>query len=152
MKKINLALIVLLLIYFTSCSSIPKKEIDDAEMAIQESEKINANKYAPEQLNAAKEDLETAKQKVIDSNNKEAKKQAISAKNKAMQAYFLSIAEFTKDTQQGLDLSMQTAKDAHSDTQAPNKFNEAKSLYNEIQKEMEDLKNLEAKLKDNKKN
>ena len=46
--------IILFSVLITSCAGIPEKEISDAKRAIEEAEKINANKYASDQLTEAK--------------------------------------------------------------------------------------------------
>lgn len=147
-KTLKISLLFITMgIFLISCSTIPKKEISEAELAIKESEKINANKYAPTQLNNAKTDLEEAKKLVVEEKNDEAKNKAITAKDKGWQAYFLSIAEFSKNENESTTKSMNEAKASYADKLVPDKYNQAKGLYDEVQQELEQLKQLEAKLK-----
>ncbi|MBU1076336.1 MAG: DUF4398 domain-containing protein [Spirochaetes bacterium] len=136
-----------IILIISSCSSIPKKELHEAEIAIQESEKINANKYAPVELQDAKKYLDQAEKQVIEGENEKARNKAIVAKEMGWTAYFRSVNEFARDENESTKSSMDAAKESHADKVVADKFDQALKLYNEMQKDLETLKNLSEKLR-----
>ncbi len=133
--------------FILSCSSIPKKEIHNAEIAIKESEKVNANKYAPEELKNAKEYLSNAQKQVVEGNNDKAKNKAIVAEEMAWKSYFKSLDEFTKSKNSSMKKSMDDAVTSHADKLVKEKFQKAQDLFDEVQKELNKLEILSEKLK-----
>lgn len=133
--------------FILSCSSIPKKEIHNAEIAIKESEKVNANKYAPEELKDAKEYLNNAQKQVVEGNNDKAKNKAIVAEEMAWKSYFKSLDEFTKSKNSSMKKSMDDAVISHADKLIKEKFQKAHNLFDEVQKELNKLEIFSEKLK-----
>ena len=161
------AWVVLFLITFliASCSSIPEKELNDARMAIRESEKVNANKYAADELNDAKRYLKTAEAYVekdddkaennvveapepgFEKDNEKAKVNAIKAKDMGDKAYFKALAEFTKSQNEGTQKNKEEAKASYADKLVPDKYQEADKLYGDVQKDLKKLDILSKRLK-----
>ena len=135
-----LSLLTAILLILGSCASVPVMELDAARRAINESEKINAAKYAPDELAAAKQTLTVATNQVSIKKNKLAKESAIQSKAQGDKAYFKSLDEFTKDQKETTQKSMDEAKDSHADVAASAKYKEAEALFLEAQKDMNKLK------------
>ena len=132
-------ILILISLLIASCSSIPEKELNDARMAIRESEKVNSNKYAADELKDAKQYLTTAESHVEKDNDK-AKENAIKAKDMGDKAYFKALAEFTKSQNEGTQKNKEEAKASYADKLVPDKYQEADKLYGEVQKDFEKLK------------
>jgi len=128
------------------CATIPKAELADARMAILASEKVNAAKYAPDELSSAKQLYSTATNQVTLKKNKDAKQTALASKSRGDQAYFKALDEFIKDQNDTTAKSMEEAKESHADAAVPDEFNQAKDLYDQAQKEMNELKILSVQL------
>jgi hypothetical protein len=143
LKKImlmNIPFLMVIMFMLSSCASVPVMELDAAKKAIIESEKINAEKYAPEELNSAKRLYTTATNQVTEKQNKFAKDSAINSKMFGDKAYYKSLDEFIKDQNDGTEKTMSEAKDSHADVAAADKYKEAEALFNEVQQEMNKLK------------
>ena len=129
-----------ILFIFASCASVPVAELDAAKRAIMESEKINAAKYAPGELDAAKQNYSIATNQVSIKKNKLAKESAIQSKVQGDKAYYKSLDEFVKDQKETTQKSMDEAKESHAEIAAADKYKEAEALFNEAQTEMNKLK------------
>lgn len=142
-----LIILTLFLSFIISCSSIPKKELDEAKIAIEESEKVNANKYSPEVLKSAKTEYDAAQAEVKKEEYDKAKEKAISAKKNGWKAYFQSLTEFNKSEKATTQKTKDDAKSSHADVAVPDKYNQADQLFTEAQQEMEKVNALSQKLK-----
>ncbi len=146
--KLEFLLSILVFVMFNFiCASVPEKELSDARKAIMESEKVNANKYAHDELLEAKQYLETAEKQVENKKNDPAKENALKAKEMGDKAYFKALAEFMKDQNESTKKSMDEAKESHADKLVPDKYQEGEKLYNEAQKDLGKVKILSEKLK-----
>jgi hypothetical protein len=146
----NIKIIILLLLitfYFFSCQSVPTRELDQAREAIRQSEKINAGKYASTELQQAKDYLNTAETQVDKKENEQAKENAVKARKMGDKAYFKALEEFLRAQNESTEKTKQDAKASHADKVVPDKYREAEKLYQESQKDMEKLKILSKKLK-----
>ena len=137
-------LAILLSIFLLGCESL-QKSINNAEKAIKEAEKINANKYAPTQLNDAKKKLTFAKA-MQDEDKKTAMQSAIASKKRADQAYSKAVNEFISSQQETTRQKRKAAKASHADIVSPEKFNEAVRLSKEVDADIIKLKALQKKL------
>ncbi len=146
MYRVLLSFLFLSFILFSSCASVPTMELESARKAIMESEKVNAAKYASEELEKSKQLLSTATNQVTLKKNKLAKESAIQSKAHGDKAYIRSLEEFVKDQNETTQKSFDTAKGANADAAVPDTYGEAMALYDEVQKEMNRLKIETAKL------
>ncbi|MDD5067533.1 MAG: DUF4398 domain-containing protein [bacterium] len=146
-KWIRLGIMLSICSSLIACASLPQKELDDARKAIMESEKINAVKYAPDELQSAKSFLDTAENQVKQKENKQAKENALKSKAMGDKAYYMAIEQFVKDQNEGTAKSMEEAKASHADIAAADQYQDAEKLYSDVQKDMEKLKVLSLKLK-----
>jgi len=127
-------------VLLTSCATVPRMELADARTAIMTSEKVNAAKYAPEELASAKELYSTATNQVTMKKNKDARLTALQSKSMGDKAYFKALDEFIKDQNDTTQKSLDDAKESHADAAVQDEFNQAQALYDEAQKEMNELK------------
>lgn len=132
--------------FLAACASIPTMELESARKAIMESEKVNASKYAPEDLENSRQLYAVATNQVSLKKNKLAKESAIRSKSAGDKAYIRSLEEFVKDQQETTQKSKDDSKASNADIAVPEKFNEALALQEEAQKEMNRLKIEMAKL------
>ncbi len=147
LKRIILLLLIISNVFILiSCSGLQKK-IDAAEAAIRESEKVNAAKYAPKVLGNAKDRLQTAKDQQQLKKNKDAEKNADRAKYLGDDAYSKSLTRFVKDQNETTRMKMNDAKAVHADKLFPEKFNKAKTLYDDVQIDFKKVNALSKKLK-----
>lgn len=143
---LKMTFILLIPLFALSCASIPQKEMDDARKIIMESEKINAAKYAPEELQSAKALLSTAENQVKQKENDKAKENAVKSKDEGSKAYYKAIDQFMKDQNEVTLKSREEAQASHADMAVADKYQEAQGLYGDVQKDMEKLKVLSKKL------
>jgi hypothetical protein len=131
---------------FASCASIPTMELESARRAIMESEKVNASKYAPQELESSRQFYSMATNQVSLRKNKLAKESALKSKSAGDKAYVRSLEEFVKDQQETIQKSKEESLSSHADVAVPDKFNEALAFQEEAQKDMNRLKVEMAKL------
>ena len=130
----------------TACASVPRMELNNARQAIMTSEKINAAKYAPDELSSAKKLYTAATNQVVLKKNKDARQTAILSKAMGDKAYFKALDEFIKDQNDTTRKSMDDAKESHADTAVPDEFARAQTLYDEAQRQMNELKVMSGQL------
>ena len=77
---------VLLAVLLTACAAIPAQEMSDARQAIRAAERAGAEKHAPELLAEAQRLVETARLNIQKGEYREAREEAVLAREKAMEA------------------------------------------------------------------
>lgn len=146
-KLKTLLMLLAIGVFLASCASAPVKELNDAEKSIQAAERVNANKYAPEELKGAKNFYNTAEGQSGKKEYDKAKENAIKAKDEGDKAYYKAINEFVKSQNEGTKKSMEEAKVSHADVAVPDMYKQAEDLYNEVQIDINKLNVLQEKLK-----
>jgi hypothetical protein len=72
--------------WLAGCAGMPHQEMSDARQAIRAAERAGAEKHAPELLGEAKALVETARQNILKGEYREARDEAVLAREKAMEA------------------------------------------------------------------
>lgn len=72
--------------WLAGCAGMPHQEMSDARQAIRAAERAGAQKHAPELLGEAKALVETARQSISRGEYREARDEAVLARDKAMEA------------------------------------------------------------------
>lgn len=133
--------------FFVSCVSLQEK-IDIAEKSVNDAEKINASKYAPEDIKSASDFLQQAKVHKATGLKDKSEDAVVKAKTLANKAYFKSVDEFVKSQNTMTSERMDSAKKSKADELAPEKYSEAKKLADQVQNDLKKLEDLQKKLKD----
>jgi uncharacterized protein DUF4398 len=99
--RITLILTVLLLVV-TGCSEPPQKEIDQAQAALELARTAGANRFAPDEYNAAAAGLQKARDAVTQRDYRQALSYAIDARQRAQDA-LSQVAEGKKRAQRAVE-------------------------------------------------
>jgi predicted small lipoprotein YifL len=87
------------LLFLTACGEkIPLKEMARAKTAITKAEKVHAQKYAPEELELAKDSLFGCHDEILKNDMKKTQEKALIARKHAEAAYDKSAPLLAKDT------------------------------------------------------
>jgi len=133
--------------FFLSCDASFQKRITNTEQTIKDAEKINAKKYARQDLQDAGNALKEAKDAIAKGNKKEATKKTLIAENKAQKAYHNTIKNYVASEKKLTKDSIDDAERKGAHVLAPDEYNKAKKLSDKIEKDSKRLRELELKLK-----
>lgn len=98
MKKLFLLNTAVLLLFLTACQfDVPIQELASAKAAVSSAEKVKADKYAPDELKAAKDKIYKSHEFVRDEKKEDAIKAAEDAVKLASQAEEKALPLYTKD-------------------------------------------------------
>ncbi|MES0489448.1 MAG: hypothetical protein ABUK01_05605 [Leptospirales bacterium] len=115
-KKLNILIITIVGLSVLYCGDpIPVQEMGTARYEINRAESVNAAKYAPEKLEAAKTALFEAHDFVGDKKIKEAREKAIEARDLAIEAFNTSAPLLAKDTKTEAEEIMAQAERAYAE-------------------------------------
>ncbi|MCX7882840.1 MAG: DUF4398 domain-containing protein [Brevinematales bacterium] len=132
-KLITGSLIVLIALWFTGCSSVPKKELEEAKAAIEKARAVDASLFASSELAAAQNDYDAANKFVEGKKNKEAKEKALSSKQKAEEAYKLARERRAEDIYQKNVALMNQIRDNFGEKRAPEAYKDAVSSFSSFE-------------------
>lgn len=143
-RSIPLGFFAALVVAMSACAG-PQKYIDNAQIIINESRKVNAKTYSPERLKEAREHLAKAIQ--ARSNEKEdlAVRYAMQAEQIGFDAYYVSIDQYVKSYNQKLKTVRQNALRHDANQVVAEKFNKGQTLYESISNDMEKVEKLKKK-------
>ncbi len=149
MKRIQyLSLIVSALIMVMAVSGcrlkVPVKEMTTAKNAIAQAQAVKAEKYAPEEFEAAKNKLMDSHTDVTDKNVDKAKKDAEEATRLANAAYDKAIPILAKDTLAIAEKSLDDARETAAEKLAADDFREADNKYRQANEDFQNKKYTEA--------
>lgn len=128
-KWITGSLVLLLALWFVGCSSVPKKELEEAKAAIEKAQAVDASLFASSELAAAQNDYDAANKFVEGKKNKEAKEKALSSKQKAEEAYKLARERRAEDIYQKNVALMNQIKDNFGEKRAPEAYQDAVASF-----------------------
>jgi len=128
-KWITGFLVVLMALWFAGCSSVPKKELEDAKAAIEKAQAVDASLFASSELAAAQNDYDAANKFVENKKNKEAKEKALSSKQKADEAYKLARERRAEDIYQKNVTLMKQIKDNFGEKRSPESYQDAVASF-----------------------
>lgn len=126
----NLSVIVISIIavfMFLACKQIPIREMATAKKDITAAQNVKADKYAPEELNAATTKLYESQSQVQATKVDDAKKSAIEADNLALSAYNKALPLMAKDTIGIAEKSLDEAGEAYAEQLAPDQYRDAEN-------------------------
>ncbi len=133
--------ICLLVLSSTGCRrKVPIKEMLDARKAIKKAESVMAEKYAPEELSKAGENLMSSHGKLEENDDKEAKQAALESLNWAKMAYDKAIPLLARDTLTVAENSIQQANEVYAEHLAEAEYSRATDYF---QKGEDDFENKE---------
>ena len=130
MKRISsvsiVAIAVMSLAMCIACrANIPIREMSYAKKDINSAQKVKADKYAPEEMDAAKKKLFDSQDQAVKEDDKAAKKSAEEASNLAQAAYNKALPLLAKDTIAIAEKSLGEAGEAYAERLAPEEYREA---------------------------
>lgn len=125
----NLSVIIVLVFSFAmvmACKvSVPIREMSTAKSAISSAEKVNADKYAPEDMDQARTKLLESHDQVMDKEADKARGSAEEAASLAQQAYNRALPLIAKDTIAVAEKSIEEAGEAYAERLAAEEYREA---------------------------
>jgi hypothetical protein len=130
-----------------SCEISLQKRIDSAEVSVNDAKRVNADKYAPNEIQTAIKALNEAKIALAVKKKKQAEEKVKKADEFANKAYFKSLHEFVLFQSNRTKERMDAALRSGADVLVPDKFQEAKKLADKVQEDLEKVKVLQKKLK-----
>ncbi len=130
MKQLrNVTIIAITALSMTMCiacrANIPVREMSYAKKDINTAQKARADKYAPEEMDAAKKKLYDSQDMAVKEDVKEAKKSAEEASNLAQAAYNKALPLLAKDTIAIAEKSLGEAGEAYAERLAPDEYRDA---------------------------
>ncbi len=130
MKRIsNVSIIAIAVMSMTMCiacrANIPIREMSYAKKDINLAEKVKADKYAPEEMDAAKKMLFDSQDQAVKEDDKAAKKSAEEASNLAQAAYNKALPMLAKDTIAIAEKSIGEAGEVYAERLAADEYREA---------------------------
>lgn len=117
--------IVCMALWFVGCSSVPKKELEEAKAAIEKARAVDAALFASSELAAAQNDYDAANKFVENKKNKEAKEKAVSSKQKAEDAYKVARERRAEDIYQKNVALMTQIRENFGEKRAPEAYQDA---------------------------
>ncbi|MBU1078398.1 MAG: DUF4398 domain-containing protein [Spirochaetes bacterium] len=133
--------------FIISCSSLPKKEMDEAKTAIMNSKRVEGPKYAPKTHTEAVTYYSRAEKLVKEEEFEEARTNAVVAKRKGNEAYFYALNEFVQNQNSQTKKARSEAQNVHSQQLFPEKFQSAEEIYNQVQADLDRVKALSKEIK-----
>jgi nucleoid-associated protein YgaU len=130
MKRIsNVTIIAIAVLSMAMCvacrANIPIREMSYAKKDINAAQKVKADKYAPEELDAAKKKLYDSQDQAVKEADKDAKKSAEEASNLAQVAYTKSLPLLARDTIAIAEKSIGEAGEVYAERLAADEYREA---------------------------
>lgn len=130
MKRIsNVSIIAIAVMSLAMCiacrANIPIREMSYAKKDISAAQKVKAEKYAPEELDAANKKLFESHDQAVKEDDKAAKKSAEEASNLARIAYNKALPLLAKDTISIAEKSIGEAGEAYAERLAAEEYHEA---------------------------
>lgn len=111
---------------FMACKlGVPIREMSNAKQGINTAEKVMADKYAPEELDAAKKKLVESHDQITDKNVDNAKKAAEDSSNLSLAAYNKSLPILSKETIAVAETSLGEAAELYAERLAPDEYSDA---------------------------
>ncbi len=137
--RITLAILSILSLAFLACEKkIPIQELTKAKGAIAQAESVNADKYSPEELNAAKAELVKAHDVIIrDEKPEDSVKNAETAYTKAMEAYNRSAVLYAADSLKKADEAIAAADMVYAEKLSADNYTQARDFYNSANEKFE---------------
>jgi nucleoid-associated protein YgaU len=126
-NSLVLAVSIVTLLSIVACKEIPIREMTQAKRDITGAQKVKADKYAPEELNAAKTKLFESQAQVSDKKTDDAKKSAEEADMLALSAQSKALPLLAKDTISIAEKSLDEAGEAYAEQLATAQFRDAES-------------------------
>lgn len=135
----TLAILSILTLAFTACEvKVPIKELSKAREAIVQAESVNADKYSPAELKAARDELAKAHDLIIkDEEAEESVKNADESYKKAMEAYNRSAVLFASDALKKADDAIAEADAVYAERLSPDNYTQARDYYNSANEKFE---------------
>ena len=119
------------IICMTGCDEkLPVKEMVMARKTISQAQGVKADKYAPDELNAASSSLFKSHDEAVDKNSKKAKESAITAQAQAKLAYDKSVPLLAKDTIIIAEKSIAEAHEVYAENLAEEEYRDAETELN----------------------
>lgn len=130
MRRFKILSVVIAVVFsaaiFMSCKvSVPVREMSMAKNTIESAQKVNADKYAPEDLDLARTKLLESHDQVTDKDVDKAKKSAEEATSLAQQAYNKALPMMAKDTIGIAEKSIEEAGEVYAERLAAEEYREA---------------------------
>ncbi len=130
MKRIsNVTIIAIAVMSMAMCiacrANIPIREMSYAKKDINMAQNVKADKYAPEEMDAAKKKLYDSQDQAVKEDDKEAKKSAEEASNLAQVAYTKSLPLLARDTIAVAEKSIGEAGEVYAERLAADEYREA---------------------------
>jgi len=130
MRKLMSALLMVVLIgIFAGCSSVPKKELEEAKAAIEKARSVDAALFASSELASAQNDYDAANKFVEQKKNKEAKEKAVASKKAADEAYKLARERRAEDIYQKNVALLDQIKNNFGEKRAPEAYQDAVTSF-----------------------
>lgn len=135
----TLAILSILSLAFVACEKkIPINELAKAKDAIAKAESVDAEKYSPEELKIAKEELVKAHDVIIrDEKPEDSVKNAITAYDKAMEAFSRSAVLYASDELKKADEAIVAADAVYAERLSADNYTQARDFYNSANEKFE---------------
>lgn len=117
---------------------VPIREMSEAKLAISKAESVKADKYAPDEIKAARGGLMESHSLVMKDDQDKAAKEADNARIKAEEAYSKAVPLLAKDTIATAEKSLEEATDAYAESLARNEYLRAQEGVKDSNKKFED--------------
>ncbi len=144
-KMFYVLMAVLLIGSFSGCfDKLDIRNFADAKLAITKAQNVKADKYAPEEIKAARDKLYAAHEQVKKEEYDKSRDLANESEKKAIEAYNKSIPLLAKDTIDIADKSLASATDAYAEVMAKDEYTQAKDTLKKAQEQYEGKQYYEA--------
>jgi len=137
--RITLAILSILSLAILACEKkIPIQELAKAKGAIAQAESVDADKYSPEEMQAAKAELVKAHEVIIkDEKPEESAKNAETAYIKAMEAFNRSAVLYASDALKKADEAITAADMVYAEKLSADNYTQARDFYNSANEKFE---------------
>jgi nucleoid-associated protein YgaU len=140
-----LLIVMPIAIIISSCRvNVPIREMTDAKKGIAQAQEVKADKYAGEELEAAKKKLFDSQGRLADKNVDGAKKSAEESANLSLAAYNKSLPLLARDTISIAEKSYAEAGEINADRLAPDEYREAEEKLKEANDQFQNKKYYES--------
>lgn len=126
---------------------VPISEMSEAKLAITKALSVKAEKYAPEEMKAAKDQLFASHNFIRDEEKGNATSAAVTSKEKADAAYEKALPLLAKDSIAAAETDMQNATSVYAEVLAKSSYSEAKNSLQEANQLFENKQYLAAHVK-----
>lgn len=134
--------------FFLGCDVTLQKRIDGAEVLVNDAKRVNANKYAPKEIQEATKALNEAKKALAVKQKKQTEAKIKKTEEFANKAYFKSLNKFVLFQNYRTKKQMNAARENGADIQVPEIYQKGKKLADQVQEDLRKVKELQEKLKD----